>query len=443
MKTKPTTQQINRLTEFRQLIYEGAFQKERDAQFELLDTLSATASAIRSFPELSLSPFFRRRWPSIYAAVERGRQDRAWLTRYLCTQLQPNREGVVLLPLDMSAWPRPDAATLADRQFVRSSTEDVTGEDIVIGQPYSFLGWVAEPGTSWTLTVREMRIPSDQTEVEAGVAQVQAFCQARDAAALKQHLHIIIGDGRYGNHRFFGPLRDSPCALLARMRCDRVLYSRPEPRPQSERGPGRPRKHGARFAFKEPETWPEPEQHLTFTDEEHGQVDIRYWSDLHALEDAATPFGVLRIQTHGERDTPAAPEWLGWQGPEYRADKLWCFYLERPTLEQSIRGRKQLLHWTLPEFQSNAAADRWTTLVTVTQWQLYFARDCVPDNPLPWQPPQEDLTPRRVQQGLWVLFLQVGTPAAAPKTRGNSPGWPEGQPRRRSQRHEVVKKGDP
>lgn len=443
METKTTTQQINRINEFRQAIYHCAFWKEQDAQFELLDALSAAAHAIRSFPELSLSPFFRRKWPSAYAAMERGRQNRDWLTRYLSQQIRPNRDGVVLLPLDMSAWPRPDAKTLPDRQFVRSSTEDVTGEDIVVGQPYSLLGWVAEPGESWTLPVRGMRIPSDQTEVEAGVEQVLAFCQARGAAALERHLHIIIGDGRYGNHRFFGPLRNSECAQLVRMRCDRVLYGRPKPQIESERGPGRPSKHGDRFGFKEPETWSEPEQHLTFEDAEHGLVDIRYWSDLHALEDADTPFAVLRTQTHLERDVPSDPEWLGWQGPDYPADKLWRYYLERPTLEQSIRWRKQLLHWTQPEFQTNEAADNWGTLVTLAQWQLYLARDCVPDNPLPWQPPQEDLTPRRVQQGIWVLFLEVGTPAAAPKTRGNSPGWPEGKKRRRPQRYKVVKKGDP
>lgn len=160
-------------------------------------------------------------------------------------------------------------------------------------------------------------------------------------AALKQHLHIVIGDGKYGNDRFFGPLRDSECAQLAQMHCDRVLYGRPEPQSESEQGPGR---------------------------------------------------------------------------------------LERPTLEQSIRWHKQILQWTLPEFQTNDTADRWPTLVTLAQWQLYLVRDCVSDQSLPWQPPQDNLTPRRVQQGLWELFLEVGTPAAAPKTRGNSPGWPAGKP---------------
>jgi hypothetical protein len=435
-----TTQQINRLIEFRQVTYQHAFSRERDAQFELLDALTASARAIYAFPEVSLSPFFQRQWCSAYAAVERGQQEREWLTGYLSQQLEPSDNDVVLMALDVSAWPRPDAATLPDRQFVHSSTQDVTGQDIVVGQPYSLLAWVALPGQSWTLPVQVDRVRSDQTEVETGVAQVQAFCEARGAASLNQQLHVIVADGRYGNHRFFGPLRDSQCALLARMRCDRVLYGPPGP----YSGSGRPRKHGARFAFKEPDTWHEPDQRLEFEDEEYGQVKIQYWTSLHALEDADTPFGVVRIQAHLERDTPSDPEWLGWQGPEdYPADRLWRFYLQRPTLEHAIRWRKQLLYWTTPEFHTNETADNWTTLVTLAQWQLYLARGCVPDQPLPWQASQQQLSPRRVQQGIWELFLKISTPATSPKTRGKSPGWPQDKPRQRRQRHSVVKKSDP
>lgn len=439
-KQTSTTQQVNRLIEFRQATYEHAFSREKDAQFELLDALTASARPIISFPELSLSPFFQRQWSSAYAAVERGQQDREWLTNHLSQQIESSYADVVLMALDVSAWPRPDAVTLPDRQFVHSSTQDATGNDVVVGQPYSLLAWVAQPGQSWTLPVRAVRIPSNQTEVEVGVAQVKAFCEARGEAALNQQLHVVVADGRYGNHRFFGPLRESPCALLARMRCDRVLYGPPGPYP----GRGRPRKHGARFAFKEPDTWHEADQRLEFEDEEYGQVEIRLWTNLHALEDADTPFAVLRIQTHLERDAPPDPEWLGWQGPEdYPADSLWRFYLQRPTLEQAIRWRKQQLYWTQPEFHTNETADNWTTLVTLAQWQLYLARNCVPDRPLPWRAPQQQLTPRRVQRGIWELFSKIGTPATPPKTRGKSPGWPPGKARQRRQRHSVVKKGDP
>lgn len=439
MKTKKsTTQQVNKLIEFRQAVHQNGFSRERDAQFELLDALTSSG-AIYAFPELSLSPVFRREWCSAYTAVERGQQDREWITNYLSQQVEPSCEGVVLMALDLTGWARPDARTLPDRQYVHSSTQDVTGQDVVVGQPYSLLAWVSEPGQSWTLPVRVQRVSSDQTEVEAGVTQVKAFCQARGAAALARQLHVIVADGRYGNHRFFGPLRDCGCALLARMRCDRVLYGPPGP----YAGFGRPRKHGDRFAFKEPDSWPEPDQHIQLEDDQFGQVEIRYWSNLHAQQDAETTFAVLRVQTHLERDKPPPPMWLGWQGPDdYPADRLWRFYLQRPTIEHSIRWRNQLLFWTLPGFHQNETADNWTTLVTLAQWQLYLARDCVPDCPLPWQPPQQQLTPRRVQQAIWMTFSEIGTPAAPPKSRGNSPGWPKGKPRSRRQPQPVVKKGD-
>ena len=176
-----TTQQINKIIEFRQAIYQHAFSQEQDAQFELLDALTSSRP-IRAFPELSLSPFFGRQWGSAYTVVERGQQEREWLTGYLSQHLEPSCEEVVLLALGLSAWARPDVPTLPDRQYVHSSTQDVTGQEVVVGQPYSLLAWVAEPGQSWTLPVRVARISSDQTEVEAGVAQVQAFCKARGAA---------------------------------------------------------------------------------------------------------------------------------------------------------------------------------------------------------------------------------------------------------------------
>jgi hypothetical protein len=111
------------------------------------------------------------------------------------------------------------------------------------------------------------------------------------------------------------------------------------------------------------------------------------------------------------------------------------------TIEPSIRFRKQELHWTLPRFQTPERCDRWTMLVTLAQWILYLAREEIGDHPLPWQPPQENLTPERVRQGLSATFGQIGTPAQAPKTRGKSPGWPTGRPRTRPQRYKVVKKG--
>lgn len=95
--------------------------------------------------------------------------------------------------------------------------------------------------------------------------QVKELCRA---CAEKLGLDIIIGDGRYGNHRFLGALRSQTergdCGLVVRLRSDRVLYGEAGP----YGGRGRPRKHGKVFRFKEEATWPAPKEYVRFTDEQ-------------------------------------------------------------------------------------------------------------------------------------------------------------------------------
>jgi hypothetical protein len=75
-----TTEQLNKIITFRQAVYEQAFTRARDAQFELLDAL-LLSSNLSSFPELRLSPVFHRQWHSVYAALARGRQDQGCAIR--------------------------------------------------------------------------------------------------------------------------------------------------------------------------------------------------------------------------------------------------------------------------------------------------------------------------------------------------------------------------
>ena len=425
--------QFNNLIEFRQAVYEYGLTKAQDAQFELVDAL-LLGSRIRSFPELSLSPVFRRKWPSAYAAIEDGEQNREWLEK-LCVGQIPT-EGVQVFSLDGTAWPHPEARTLPDRQYVYS------GGEIVIGHPYSVLAWVPEPDTSWALPVSTRRVLSEQTDTEVGVAQVKRLCRLR-GEEMRQWLYLVVGDCKYGNHRFLGPLKDEPCGALVRMRCDRVLYGEPGP----YRGIGRPRVHGDRFAFKEPETWGEPDEEVELEDERWGKVRLRRWDKKHPRQDAETVLSIILVETHLERDKPSAPFWLAYQPPPHQEPgdqtlvDLWHWYDWRWPVEPGIRFRKQYLHWTTPRFQEPEKCDRWTSLVDVAQWELFLARDVVQDEPLPWQPPQDRLTPERTLQSLGATFREIGTPAAPPQTRGKSPGWPKGRPRTRRKRHPVVKRG--
>ena len=430
--------QFNNLIEFRQAIYDNGLTKARDAQFELIEALLVGA-VIRSYPEFSLLPVFRRKWPSVYAAIEDGEQDNKWLERWFIQQVPT--EGPVLYSLDGTAWPHSAARTLADRQYVFSPTAAVDGGSIVVGHPYSILAWVPERGRSWVGPISVRRVPSEQSDIEVGIEQVKNLCDVRRSEMMTE-LHIIIADAKYGNHRFLGPLRDEPCGVLVRMRRNRVLYGAPPP----YSGHGRPCVHGKRFAFKESETWGEPDEEIELEDEQWGSVRLRRWNDKHARQDANTPFSVILVETHLEREKPPKPFWLSYQLPPHPVSNdppladLWHWYQYRWPVEPAIRFRKQYLYWTLPRFQKPECCDRWTMLVSIAQWQLLLARDLVRDNPLPWQPAQEDLTPERTLRGFSSLFRQIETPTTEPQPRGKSPGWPEGQPRTRPERHPVVKK---
>lgn len=199
----PTDVPLQRLLAFRRAVYEQGFTRQRDSQFEVLDAL-LLCGAVRSFPELSCLPVFRRRWPSVYAALEDGRQDTPWLHQYLIQQL-PTTPGIQVFVLDGTAWPRPSAATLPDRQYVYSPTKAVNGGSVVVGSPYSLLTWVAEPQSSWALPLDVVRIASNQDALTVGIAQIQRLCQQRQQQ-MPTSLPIVVADAKYGTHQCSQPL---------------------------------------------------------------------------------------------------------------------------------------------------------------------------------------------------------------------------------------------
>jgi hypothetical protein len=433
-----TTEQLNNLIEFRQTVYDQILVGVRDAQFELMDAV-LLSDQVGCFAELSLSPTFRRRWSSAYSAVEDGSQALEKLKQSFMEQVAS--EGVQVFPLDTTIWAHPRARTLSGLIYGRSPTKALKRHSIVQGHAYSLLTWTPEPGRSWSLPISSQRVEASQSAIEVGVAQVKALCQAR--LGLKQTgLDVIVADGHYGNHRFFGPLKELPCAALARLYRNRVLYG--EPGPYS--GRGRPRVHGARFAFKEADTWPESDERKKFEHEHWGTVQLRRWNNLHAKQDPQTRFDVILAEVHLERDKPSAPLWLGYLPDQTKAIapdlvQIWSWFDYRWPIEPSIRFRKQKLYWTLPRFQDTDQCDRWTILVDVAYWQVFQARQIVQDQPLPWQKAQSVLTPGRVLRGMGAVFAQIGTPAQPPQTRGKSPGWPKGRPRPRPKQYKPTKRG--
>jgi len=390
---------------------------------------------------LSLSTVFQRKWPSLYKALEEGEIDADECANYLAREVP--QEGVCHFSLDGTGWPRLRARTMDDRQYIYLPTQAVDGGSICVGYPYSLLDWVPETQSSWSLSVSVKRIPSDESAISVGIEQIKALNDARQA--YKDTLDIVAADGKYGNANFLRPLQDQCCGIVVRLRRDRVLYRTPEEPKVRKRG--RPKIHGKRFAFKEPETWGDPDEIIELEHDHWGQVQLERWNGLHGNLDADVPFDVIRASVHLERDKPPKPIWLAWQAPaelpegiHVDAAMIWQAYCHRWPVEPNIRFRKQRLGWCKPQFQDKETGDRWSWLVALAVWMLYLARPIVHDHPLPWQKPQRRLTPQRVQQGLPLIFAQFGSPARSPKLRGIPPGWPKGHHRSPKQRFKVVKK---
>jgi hypothetical protein len=257
-------------------------------------------------------------------------------------------------------------------------------------------------------------------------------------------LDIIAADGKYGNAGFLRSVKGLRCGIVARLRCDRVLHG---PSPPLTGKKGRPKVHGERFAFKEPETWGTPDEVLDLEDPCWGQVRLERWQGLHEKKGADVPYDAVRACVHLERSTPPAALWLAWLAPDplpaeiaVTVETIWRAYISRWPVEPGIHFRKETLGWTQPRFQSKEIGDRWSELTAIACWMIFLARRIVADAPLPWQKPQLRLTPQRVQQSIRPIFELIGSPARVPKKRGKAPGWPQGRQRTLKQRYAVVKK---
>src|SRR5258708_40265347 len=104
---------LTTLKAFRHEVY-GCFGRAKDALFNTVDAL-LTEDRAQSFPELSLSPQFVRRWSSLYEAFEDGSIDQPRLQQVFASYLPQASPGEELwTAIDVSGIARPHACTSAD-----------------------------------------------------------------------------------------------------------------------------------------------------------------------------------------------------------------------------------------------------------------------------------------------------------------------------------------
>jgi hypothetical protein len=442
----PTNTTLGDLTQFRHDFYQ-CLTTRADALFELTDATLCTEGPVTSLVELSLASEHRRGHGSLYDGLNHGRIDLHRFRTIIAGQSIPRSDdGRIMLGIDVSNWLRPDANTSPDRLFCHTYTRGHGQAQMIPGWPYSFVA-ALEPGrTSWTAILDATRVHPDDDHTDLAATQLRDVVTTLITTGQWKQGDPdiwIIGDSGYDGPRLTFLLTDLPIQIMVRMRSDRVLAFPPPPRAPGTRG--RHPRHGARFEFSNPDTWPTP-AHATTTDTtRYGTAHARSWDRLHpkltrtgAWTGHPDPLPiiegtVIRLQVDRLPGTGTPkPLWLWHSGTTPTpagVDRLWQAFLRRFDLEHTFRFLKQTLGWTTPRLRTPQAADRWTCLVIAAHTQLRLARHLVEDQRRPWERTpvtRARLSPARVRRAFRGVHRTTVVPASAPKFSRPGPGRPTG-----------------
>lgn len=403
---------------------------------DLIDALTSSL-VVESPVALSESPVFRRAYSSVYDVLTEGEFDTAALESAWYQQ-QPEDcatlAGYEVYGVDATPQARPEAPTLEDAQYLKASQHD----PVQVGHKYSWVVRLVVWGTSWVAPQSVTRIPSQQSDSECAVGQVQAL------AAQSDHPKVVVGDSLYSNVIFLAVfLLVQQVYALVRMRGNRVLYEAPPAKQPGQKG--RPRKHGAKFKLHTPPR--PPEQDLCF---QLGRqlVHAQVWHGLHFYRLAALVGSIIRIEFLRADGTPRyhRPLWLFWSGPTtVSAADLCRMYLWRFAIEHAFRFLKQHLGLNANQSTDLHSTTLWVRLCATAYYQLLLLRSVVATQRPAWHPTHRHgyplaLTPRQVQRQALPFLLQLDTPARPPKPAGKGRGRPLGyQPPRRKRFHVVRK----
>jgi len=430
----PFSYTLEELGAFRQAVYTDCLTARADALFELGEAL-LTTPYITSPGALSLSPSFRRKWPSVFDALSDGRVDQAALRSVLLGSAPP--DVTPLWAIDHTLWARPDAVTLPERGFYHRPTRVPGGKPVGIGHAYTTVGIVPEGEGSWCLPLDQRRILPDQTPVEAGATQLKELLAEGDFRP------VVTGDSEDAWAPFLKEMEGTPWDLLLRVRPNRVLYGEPGPYP----GIGRPRIHGARFALADETTWHPPDQAWEGEDASGKRIHVRAWEQMHFKGAAQVKGTLILVEWPDAKGTRRDPKrlWLFWVGETQPAlSQMPLLYGRRFSIEHFSRFEKTTLGWTRAHLGDLDSSQRWTEVVTLVYWELWIARSLVQGSKLPWdRKPRKRLTPGQVRHQIGGLLAQIGTPARVPNPRGKSPGRRKGERPKPRARYPVVKKTKP
>ncbi len=424
---------FTRLKQIRQQVY-SSLERGADALFNLGDALLSESQA-QSLPELSLSPFFERQWPSVYEALEDGRinveQVRAlWVSVLLAERAE---DELIWIAVDGSNLARPTAPTSADRTIIHLSNLPLVDKPISIGWTFSTVVLVPEQASSWTPILDQERISSEQTAIEVAIGQLQALKPLFGTRRV-----IILADRWYGTPEFLRACSELGYSVLIRLKSNRKLYRVPVRRYKR----GAPPKDGPLFQGKRPETHGSADEVWSEHPPEGRSVHISRWNHLHFQQDRGLDLSVIRVEREAAKDTKRDPRvsWFVMLDQIVPLPQIAPQYRRRFSQEHGYRFLKQDLLWTRVHVRTPEQFERWSWLLVLVFNQLYLARELGQVLHRPWEPTDRPVTPQQVRRVMPAILLQVGTPARPCQPRGKSPGRPKGFRPEPAPRYPVVRK---
>ncbi len=388
--------------DYRNAIYES-FTRGADALFNLADALLAENQG-KSLVQLSLSPFFERKWPSIYEALEDGCID-VEKVRQACVKAVlagKGKQEPICLAVDTSVVERPDAHTSEDRGIIHLSNLPLVNKPIGVGWTVSSVVVVPDVPSSWAPILDQERVPTTQTPIQVAIAQLAAL-----KPLLGDRPVTVLADRAYATHKN-GPIP----------------------------------KDGALFQGKGKETHGEPEARCHQQDSKGRPIRISRFGHLHFKEDRNLTVSIIGVECETAKGTKRDPRvsWFVTLDEQIPLQQIPVLYARRFCEEHAYRFLKQDLLWTAAHVRTPEQFERWSWLVAIAFNQLYLARDLGQAAYHPWERKDRPLTPRQVRRVMPTLLSELGTPARPCQPRGYAPGRPKGFHPKPAKRFSVIVK---
>src|ERR1700680_2964357 len=269
-----TRMDLSTLQEFRHEIYR-CFLRAKDALFDTIDALISETQA-KSFAELSLSPFFQRKWPSLYEAFEDGQIDRSRLQKVFVKYLPaPRAEKLLVLGIAATSIPRPSSVTSADRAALPMHNIPHAAPKksvaITFGWKYSTLVVLPEEPSSQTFILDQQRISSEKKDTQVALEQLKQLVPKLGGRPL------VLLDRGYVCLWFWCQLSGLPIDALIRLKGNQSFYRMAPPHPGTS---GQPRKDGAKLKLDQPCTQTSPDETWEGTDAKGHPVQISWWKKM-------------------------------------------------------------------------------------------------------------------------------------------------------------------